>query len=550
MANKQLFRSQRGRMLPKTDTVNEAGGTAYQMDAEHALAQLAVTGTLADAYYSKADAQLEEVLEVAERCRVEYIAQTAIYARQKGHMKDMPALLLAHLTVRDTKDNNTRRAFFSAWKRVVDNGRMLRNFVQIMRSGVVGRKSLGSFPKRAISEWLLERPAEKLWYDSVGNDPSIADIIKMVHPKASCPRTYIDRAAVVGKNALFGYLLGKEHDAFSLPEVIRDFEHWRKLGEEHRSAINTLPKARMEMLIGMDLNWQEWEELCRRASWQQTRMNLNTFARHGVFDSPEMVDFVADKLRDGDAIRKARAFPYQLLMAYKATERSDMPRAIVDALHDALEIATENVPALPGNVVVCPDVSGSMSQTVTGRRGTATSAVECIDVAALMASCVLRKCPDALVLPFEVDVVNISLEPRDTVMTNARRLGAIGGGGTCVSAPLAQLNRLKKHVDSLIIVSDNESWIETARAAKGGYIFSRLPRHTNTMKEWEILKQRCPNAKMVCVDIQAYTSTQATDRDDILNIGGFSDSIWTVIDRFLRDEGPDLWVKEIKAIEL
>ena len=41
--------------------------------------------------------------------------------------------------------------------RVIDSPKMLRNFVQIMRSGVVGRKSLGTLPKRLVRRWLEAR---------------------------------------------------------------------------------------------------------------------------------------------------------------------------------------------------------------------------------------------------------------------------------------------------------------------------------------------------------------------------------------------------------
>ena len=87
--------------------------------------------------------------------------------------------------------------------RVIDSPKMLRNFVQIMRSGVVGRKSLGSLPKRLVQQWLESRSDEQLFIGSVGNDPSLADIVKMVHPKPATP----------ARQALYGYLIGREHDA-------------------------------------------------------------------------------------------------------------------------------------------------------------------------------------------------------------------------------------------------------------------------------------------------------------------------------------------------
>lgn len=72
--------------------------------------------------------------------------------------------------------------------------------------------------------------------------------------------------------------------------------------------------------------------------------------------------------------------------------------------------------------------------------------MRCIDVAALIAAAVLRKTPQARVLPFENEVVKVQLNPRDSVMSNAQQLAAVGGGGTRCSAPLAQLVREQARV--------------------------------------------------------------------------------------------------------
>ena len=98
-------------------------------------------------------------------------------------------------------------------------------------------------------------------------------------------------------------------------------------------------------------------------------MNLNTFARHGVFGQPGMTELIANRLRDGAAIARARVFPYQLMVAYTmAVANADIPQEVCDALQDAMEIATANVPEFKGKVYVFPDVSGSMHSAVTGYR--------------------------------------------------------------------------------------------------------------------------------------------------------------------------------------
>src|SRR5689334_11284030 len=422
MANKTLFKSLIGKLMPATNAVNEERAPAYALSPQAQLAQYAATGCLSTTFYATADEQLAIVLQLCADIEAEFIAKTAVFCRERGFMKDMPALLCAVLSVKD------RELLARVFPRVIDNAKMLRNFVQIMRSGVVGRKSLGTAPKRLVREWLDARDPATLFKSSVGQDPSLADIVKMVHPKPK------DAA----REALFGYFIGREYATDALPDVARTFEAYK------RGDTRETPYVPFQMLTALELGTAEWTAIARRAPWQMTRMNLNTFARHGVFGQPEMTELIAARLRDPQAIAKARVFPYQLLVAYMmAQANADIPREVCDALQDAMEIAIANVPVIEGRVFVCPDVSGSMLSPVTGHRTGATTKVCCIDIAGLVAAAVLRKNPHTEVLPFEFGVVNVDLNSRDSVMTNAAKLASIGGGGTNCSAPLAKLNQRK-----------------------------------------------------------------------------------------------------------
>ena len=524
MANKSMFASMRGKLLPTASVLNAAGGKALNLSPRQKLAQLAVTGCLNGTFYASAQDQLSEVLGLAKDLEPDFIAQTAIYARKSGFMKDMPALLLACLTVPNGKGEMRPELVAPVFHQVIDNGKMLRNFVQIMRSGVVGRKSLGTAPKRLVQNWLLKASDRELIKACVGNDPSLADVIKMVHPK---PLT-------AEREALFAYLIGRDHDASKLPEAIQEFERFKQKGGAH------VPDVPFQMLTALELTADHWTQIAMRGGWHMVRMNLNTFARHGVFNRRKAVTAIAKRLRDVDAIRRAKVFPYQIMAAYMASKNSDLPREIVQALKEALEISLENVPSFGGHVVVCPDVSGSMRSPVTGYRKGASSAVSCIDVAGLMASVVLRNSDTAKVLPFEVCVSDVKLNAADDVLTNAEKLSAIGGGGTNCSAPLVHLNRRRAKVDLLIIVSDNQSWADE----QGG-------RSTALMREWERLKTRNPHAQMVCIDIAPYTNTQAVSRDDILNVGGFSDRVFDVIGKFAKGHnGSDHFVGEIEKVNI
>ena len=143
------------------------------------------------------------------------------------------------------------------------------------------------------------------------------------------------------------------------------------------------------------------------------------------------------------------------------------------------------------------------------------------------------------------DVVNVTLNPRDSVMTNTARLASLPCGGTNCSAPLRYLNRAQASGDLVIYVSDYESWVDSPHyGGDGGGA-------TETMREWSPFKQRNPNARMVCIDLQPYRTTQAAERKDILNIGGFSDQVFEIVAEFAAGRlTPEHWVGLIEQEEI
>ena len=516
MANAQLFQTLKGLFVPPANGVNQAHAPAYVMSPRHQLAQYAATGCLNATYYANAETQLATVLALCEQVETTFIAQTAIYCRERGYMKDMPALLTAILAAKAAPE------LTPVFQRVINSGKMLRTVVQILRSGAVGRKSLGTRPKKFVQAWLNAASEKELLAASVGASPSLGDVVKMVHPKPS----------EAWRDAFFAWLIGKPFANDALPVILQRFEAFK--ADQNLP----VPDVPFQMLSSLQLSSQAWAQIARQGGWHMVRMNLNTFGRNGVYAVPGMIDVIADKLRDPEAIARAGVFPYQLMSAYKAAS-GDVPGAIRDALQDALELALSNVPAIEGKVVICPDVSGSMQSPVSGYRGTATTSVRCIDVAALVAAAMLRKNPDALVLPFENYVRVCDLNRRDTVMTNARKLAAIGGGGTNCSAPLVQMNQQKVKADLVIYVSDNESWIDGRTGA------------TATMVAWAEFKTRNPQARLVCIDCTPNSTSQAAERADVLNIGGFSDEVFKIIAAFAAGQlGAGHWVGEIESIAL
>ncbi|MCI0642946.1 MAG: TROVE domain-containing protein, partial [Gemmataceae bacterium] len=535
MANKGLFASLKS-LLPRADARNEEGAVAYQLPIKHALAQLAATGCFNGTFYAQADDQLATLLNLVNQVDDNvFLAKLAVYSRERAFMKDMPAALLLVLSMRD------RDLFRKVFGRVVDNGRVLRTLFQMVRSGQFGRKSLSYALQRAFQRWLNEASVNRLLAASIGNDPSLRDILRLARPTPS------DNV----RRALFGQLTGKSIDKWApatfddLPEAVRDLIAYRQAQTEvMQIAILNRSQFRWDLLADTARGSETWKAIARQMGPQALRMNLNTLLRHDVLSDRGMVDFVAARIADAEEIRSSRQFPYQYLTAYLNAD-DGLPQTIKAALCEAAEIACGNVPELPAPVVIGLDVSGSMQSAVTGHRGRgATSKIRCVDVAALFAAAILRRNPDSVVIPFDDKPYRAQVDPQDSILSLSARLAKYGGGGTNCSLPLTEATGTfgNRRFAGCVLVSDMESWIGAGRHGST----ATMTAWQNFVKHQVRLHGSDAGPKLVCIDLQPYTTTQAPDRSDILNVGGFSDAVFTVVASFLSEDA-GRFVAEVEA---
>lgn len=507
-------------------TKNEAGGVAFKMTPEHALAQYAVTGTFYNSYYVNDSRQLERLLELLKEVSFEYVAKTAIYARQEGYMKDTPAALCAWLAANDI--DLLKRVFF----RVIDNPVMLRKFVQFVRSGVFGRRSFGYAPKKLINKYLTNTNYEVLFKGSIGKDPSLADVIKMTHPKPK------DKT----QEAFFRYVCGYDDvDLDDLPQVVQEYELFKKY------LPTDIPRnVDFRFLTSLPLTKEHWKKIALTAPWHMTRMNLNTFKRYGVLDDPEIVSVIAERLQNEELIRKNKVFPYQLFITYMSIPRDEMPIEIIGALKNAVLISMNNVPDFDPEmqIAICPDVSGSMGSRIAAN---GQGIARYIDVAAIFTAAIKSKTNNYILLPFNHDLVNISeiIHKNDDVFSLASKIQRLCDGGTNCSVPMEYIlsEYCPSKPDIIIYISDNESWIDTT---------SRYAKNTHMNKLWkEYKRKRNPNAKLICWDIAPYRTVQVKDNPDVLNIGGFSDRVFDIIYLFANNKlNGKYWKDIIDSIEI
>src|SRR5262249_39122410 len=153
---------------------------------------------------------------------------------------------------------------------------------------------------RAFQRWLNEASVGRLLAASVGNDPSLRDVLRMARP------TPKDNA----RRALFGWLTNKEPAKWApasvddLPAEARLLDAFRtSASAEEQAALLTGARLRWDLLADAARGPSVWKAMARQMGPQALRMNLNTLLRHEVLNDAEMVDFVAARVADAEEIR-------------------------------------------------------------------------------------------------------------------------------------------------------------------------------------------------------------------------------------------------------
>lgn len=541
MVNNRVFKTE----SPKKgghNTTNEAGGKAFSKSAEEALASYACTGTIADTFYASAEDQYDKIIELLNKCDPYFIAQVAVYARTSGYMKDMPALLMAYLFSINYHNTSVeaKQVTINAFQASIDNVKMLRNFVQIIRSGKLGRKSFGSLAKKLIKSKIANMSDDALFRSDIGQNPSLSDIIKMVHPSPlDNPSGQNGRAS---RDALLSYIIGKDKDPENLPPLIKAYEAFKKDGT------NPIPEVPFQRLGNLNLTDKNWATIFETSGYMMTLMNLNTANRHNVFKAPEMVSKVANRLADSVELSKAKVFPYKLYTAWKYAE--NIPNEVRDALYSACDNACKNLPKFNGRIAIAIDGSGSMSSPVTGNNGnTPASKISCLEAAAFFGAALISQNSNTDVYIFSGKPTKVITSHRDSIFTNMEKIvKASDGGVTNAASVLHTINTNHTKYDAVIYISDGQTWAEYT----GNYpsYWGHATTNTNIQQEWHKFKKSNKNSKLVLIDIQPNASRQAKTDPDTLSVGGFSDSVFSVVSSFLETSDKNHWVNVIKNIKL
>lgn len=514
----------------QADGLNHEGFPTFHRSDAEAYLQVLLTNTLTGTFYATEETLLGESLVLHTHMAEsdpQFMARALVYARNEGLMRMQPIVGLAYLAKAD------RQLFHQIFTRVIQTPGDLSDFVEIVRGDVIPG-GMGRSIKRAVNAWLNEMSEyHALKYGTGGQGYSLRDILRVSHPK---PRNE-------AQDMIFMWLTDREKwqavDKTALTPQISAFEAIKRLdlsvGQDMARALITEGKLPYEIVTGViKPDVATWTALMRQMPYMALMRHLNTLQRAGVLKIEENAQYVANRLADANAVRKAKILPFRLFMAHQMFKAEDPYEIYIeDALAAALDATFENLPNLGGRVCIAPDISGSMA----GRMN-AQSQTTYIQIAGIFAGALVKKTSRAVILPFNHQVVEVKLNGRDSILTNAEKISSMVGGGTAISAPISELLAKKIPVDTFIGITDSEEW---ARDHYGGQGF---------LKIWNDYKEKiAPNAKAFLVTIAPYRHAVAPqDAPDIHYIYGWSDTVLKYISLTLN--GLDGQVANVQKLSL
>jgi len=433
--------------------------------------------------------------------------------------KNDPALYALALAA-SGKDQKTAAAALGALPYVARIGTHLFTFAAFIDT----MRGWGPALRRAVAQWYLEKPADKLAYQLVKYQQrdgwSHRDMLRLAHPK-------------VGKNSqydhLFRWTIGATGDNVAetaiAGRIVHAFEQAKRAGEKALVTLIRENGLTREMIpTEHQKSVAVWEALLDKMPMGAMIRTLGRMGSVGLLAPLSgAARTITGRLADREALRSARIHPIQVLaalLAYKAGHGqkgslswTPVPQ-IVDALNDAFYAAFEFVDSTNKRFYLGIDVSGSMTMgQVAGLDGLTPNMG-----AAAMAMLIARTEPNYFIGGFSTRFVDLGISRSDRLDAAMRKAQRDFGGTDCAIAIKHALQN-KVPVDAFIIITDGETWAGDQHASQAIVDYRN---HTGI------------DAKLIVMNMVA-NRTRLVDVTDAgsLDVIGFDASIPSVISGFI-----------------
>lgn len=495
----------------KTNATNKEGFSSYSMTVEEEVLQALMTGSLANLFYADARENTKMFIEAFNKVDTKFLAQSIVYAREKGFTRTIPIAATVVLSKRDTQ------LFKKVVHRVMKNPRDWKKFIDICRSKEI-RNGLGRALKREINNNIGKMKD----YHVIKYPEDVYDMINIARPNIELNPAIINYAK--GSKTVVDVTTRMIEAALALQS--------KDINEDDKANIIKYHRVPYEYITGtLKTTPKVWESLLYVAPYRNLITNLNNFGRNGVFNNPENLKYAIESIMNPDKIKHSMLFPFRFYVAWNTIEEFNGANEIKHALQKALEISVDNIPDIKDTVCIAPDISGSMMSLVTSNE----SKLRCIDLVGLFTGIIMKKCRATSkamsILPFNNSIdTNLAgrVQSRETIFDIAKEFTA--NGCTSLSAPVRYLRQNNFKVDRIIAFTDEEEWVGSS-----------------FIDEFYLYKtQIAPKCKAYLVKlIPSKTNAAPPNITDVFFIYGWNENVLKYVTGDLESQ-----LDEVKKIEL
>lgn len=506
----------------KSQVQNSAGGYSFSIDKWEAAKRFLILGSEGGTYYISEHkltrVNANSIIACAKEDGLRLVKLITEISEQGRAPKNDPAIF-ALAIASAVGDEETRRAAFSAVPRVCRIGTHLFHFAEF-REQFAG---WGRGAKRAVASWYEDMPVDKLAYQAVKyrqrDGWTHRDMLRLSHPQTDDP----------ARNELFKFMLGTAGPSADVHRLVNGYLNLQVADSPKESASHirqfNLPR---EAVKTEHLNSPEvWQALLETGMpYTALIRNLGNMSKVGLLvPMSEAASLILSRLADGEALRKSRVHPLQILLAlstYRAGRGvrgggswTPVPQ-VVDALDAAFYASFGNVESTGKRTLIGLDVSSSMGWThVAGTH------LSCAEAAAAMCLVTAKaEYNNYGVVAFSDGLTILPITPNQRMDGVMRMTRDINFGGTDCAIPMIAAQQQNWDVDTFIIYTDNETWAGRIHPSQA---LVEYRRHSGR------------NAKLVVVGMASNGFTIADPSDvGMLDVVGFDGSTPQVISGFSK----------------
>jgi 60 kDa SS-A/Ro ribonucleoprotein len=455
-----------------TATTNLAGGKAYKQTDKLELVSTLLTTFVQDTFYksgANTQATIKNLVSSIEDKK--FVAKTAIYARDVFNMRTASHIVAGEIAGQ-VHGEPWLKNFYN--KIIVRPDDMLEILAYLKKNNIKIPNAL----KKGFAQALQSYSEYELGkYKKTSKTISLVDVVNLVHPKPTPATTALIKGTLAN------------------PET------WEVLITQAGSDIEAKKAAWRKLVLEKKLGY----------------MALIRNLRNILEYANDTIDEACLQLTDPVKIAKSRMLPFRFFTAIDEVEKLNLDgvRKVIVALSQALDIALNNAPELPGKTLVVVDESGSMQ----GKPGT---------IASMFAAILVKTNPNADLMYFRDTARNMHVNPLDTTLSIARNMHFNMGGTNFHSI----FETASKAYDRIIILSDMQGWIEWNTPVQS---FQKYKIRTGA------------NPLIYSWDLQN-TGTMLFPETNVFAIAGWSDKVFDVM-KLLETDKHALF-NEINKIEL